>query len=158
MKRETYETLIAEEIERVSRSSRFLLTREFLQHGNISVYRHCLAVADMSCRIAWTLRLDIDYASLIRGALLHDYFLYDWHDRGGGHRLHGFRHPRTALKNASAEFCLTPMETDIILRHMFPLTMVPPAYLESWIVCMADKICALQETLRLKNSELPGCG
>lgn len=30
---------------------------------------------------------------------------------------------------------------------MFPLTPIPPAYKEAWIVCIADKICAIEETL-----------
>ena len=30
---------------------------------------------------------------------------------------------------------------------MFPLTPVPPAYRESYLVCLADKICSSYETL-----------
>jgi uncharacterized protein len=127
---------------------------QYPQHGNVSVYQHCIAVALMSCWIAWKFRLKVDYEALIRGALLHDYFLYDWHEHDPGHRLHGFRHPRRALRNAHEDFKLTPIETNIILRHMFPLTPIPPVYLESWIVCMADKFCALRESLHLGDGEL----
>ncbi len=82
---------------------------------------------------------------MIRGALLHDYFLYDWHEKAKWHKWHGFRHPYTAWKNAKAEFQLNRRETNIILRHMFPLTPVPPTCRESWLVCIADKICAMEE-------------
>lgn len=92
---------------------------------------------------------------IIRGALLHDYFLYDWHhhkhDRGLWN-MHGFSHPRTALKNAGREYRLSPREQDIIKKHMWPLTIVPPLCREAWIVTAADKYCSFLETVepRLK--------
>lgn len=132
-------------------SSRFHLTKTFTQHGRISVYAHCFSVAVMSIRISKFLGLDVDKKALIRGALLHDYFLYDWHDTAHpAHNLHGFTHPKTALQNAQEDFELSKKECDIIVHHMFPLVPVPPKCREAWIVCLADKICALQETLFLR--------
>lgn len=133
-------------INELNNKSRFPLTKEFIQHGDISVYEHCIFVAYMSCRIANKLNIKVDKKSLIRGALLHDYFLYDWHDKNKPIRLHGFRHPKIALKNASEEFVLNTKEKDIILHHMFPLNPVPPTSKEAWIICLADKICATRET------------
>ncbi|NLI57101.1 MAG: HD domain-containing protein [Clostridium sp.] len=144
-----YEPIIEDTIEQLCNNSRFLQTTKYMQHGKTSVYEHCIKVAYMSCRIASRLRLNVDFPLLIRGALLHDYFLYDWHDKNNGHRLHGFFHPRKSLQNAHEDFELTPKEENIILRHMFPLTPIPPYYLESWIVCIADKLCALNETLQI---------
>ena len=92
-------------------------------------------------------RLNIDEKSLIRGALLHDYFLYEWHEKDKSHRLHGFYHPSTALRNAKEDFDLNPIEENMIARHMFPLTPIPPRYKEAWILCLADKYCATVETL-----------
>ena len=63
--------------------------KDFCQHGGISCYDHSVAVAQMSVRMAQRLRLRVDMESLIRGALLHDYFLYDWHDGEKEHNLHG---------------------------------------------------------------------
>ena len=96
----------------------------------------------------------VDRAALIRGALLHDYFLYDWHEKDDSHRLHGFTHPRTALRNACADWTLTDREQNIILRHMFPLTPVPPACREGWLVCLADKLCAVQEMVTTRTARL----
>lgn len=87
--------------------------------------------------------IKINEKSLIRGALLHDYFLYDWHK--SEHRLHGFFHAKRALKNAESDFKLNDIEKNIIKRHMFPLNICPPKYRESWIVCLADKLCAVEE-------------
>ena len=90
---------------------------------------------------------------LIRGALLHDYFLYDWHDknRANYQKLHGFYHPGIALRNAEKEYRLSPREKDIIKKHMWPLTIVPPRCREAWIVTTADKYCSLLETLKLRG-------
>lgn len=88
----------------------------------------------------------VDRKALVKGALLHDYFLYDWHEKNKNHRLHGFYHPRHALRNAMQDYNISDKEADIILKHMFPLTIIPPNNREAWIVCMADKICATYET------------
>ena len=139
---------ISETANRLVNTSRFHLTKGFIQHGKISVYAHCFSVAVMSIRIANFLDIEVDRKALIRGALLHDYFLYDWHDTDNyAHRWHGFTHPSTALRNAQEDFDLTTRECDIIEHHMFPLVPFPPKCREAWIVCLADKICALKETL-----------
>lgn len=122
----------------------------FMQHGDISCYRHSLRVAARSVRLARWMRLRTDMSALVRGALLHDYFLYDWHEKDASHRWHGFHHPSAALKNASADFGLSARERDVIAKHMFPLTLRPPRFRESWIVCLADKWCALEETLAVR--------
>ena len=33
----------------------------------------------------------------------------------------------------------------MILRHMWPLTIVPPAYKEGYVLLFADKFCSLAE-------------
>lgn len=132
----------------LSKSSRFNLTKQFIQHGRISVYSHCVSVAVMSIRFADFFGVKVDRTALVRGALLHDYFLYDWHNEDGGtHKWHGFTHPMTALKNAEQDFTLSRIESDIILHHMFPLVPIPPRSREAWIVCLSDKLCAIRETL-----------
>lgn len=129
------------------------LTKKFVQHGNVSVFAHSVAVAVYSERLARALRIRHDMKSLIRGALLHDFFLYDWHKTSNiGDGLHGFAHPYTALKNASLEFSLNPLEKDIIRKHMWPLTLTKlPTRRESWLVCLVDKYCSVLETLHLSR-------
>jgi uncharacterized protein len=122
------------------------------------VHSHCISVAGCSLAIHEKLEkmgIKSEEKDIIRGALLHDYFLYDWHhhkhDRGLWN-MHGFSHPRTALKNAGREYRLSPREQDIIKKHMWPLTIVPPLCREAWIVTAADKYCSFLETVepRLK--------
>ena len=120
----------------------------YIQHGTTSCLRHSINVSYLSycyCRDrGW------DAAAAARGGLLHDLFLYDWHTyrRSPGERLHGFEHPRKALANAERAFHLTDTERDIILRHMFPLTLTPPRTREAYAVVMFDKYCSLMETMR----------
>lgn len=128
-------------------SSRLSQCEEFLQHGDTTVLLHCIAVAYFSLLVIRILHLRCNEKSLIRGALLHDYFLYDWHTPDPSHRLHGFHHPEKALSNARQDVGLTPMEEDIIIHHMFPLTRKPPKSREAKIVCLVDKGCGLYETL-----------
>ena len=79
--------------------------------------------------------------------MLHDLFLYDWRIKQPDRkRFHGFRHPRIALNNANELFDLSKKEQDIILKHMWPITIIPPYYLESFIVSCVDKYCALLES------------
>ena len=76
----------------------------YVQHANVSCLNHCLSVAYTSYWVCERLGLSVDRRSLIRGALLHDFFLYDWHEKSGRKGLHGFTHPRTALENAQRRF------------------------------------------------------
>lgn len=138
---------VFETLRMVCEKSRIETASQYIQHGNTSCLLHMIAVAYYSDRTAEILRLKrIHRRELIIGALLHDYFLYDWHDGRKERRIHGFTHPDTALKNAGEDFELSDIAADIIKKHMFPLTIIPPKYIESWIVCMVDKVCSLYET------------
>lgn len=131
-------------------SHNFRKTEQYMQHGSISVKRHCLSVAECSIMIEDRLKclgFRCQEREMVRGALLHDYFLYDWHDKYSHEKLHGFHHPHVALVNASREYQLSARERDIIEKHMWPLTMRPPRCREAWIVTAADKYCSLKETL-----------
>lgn len=120
----------------------------YIQHGSITCKKHSLRVANISLRLSRAFKLNCDEASLVRGALLHDYFLYDWHIKAKWHDWHGFRHPGIALRNAMRDFPVSELEQDIIKKHMWPLTIVPPKRKESWIVSIADKYCSAVETIR----------
>lgn len=121
----------------------------YIQHGAVSCYLHSFFVAYMSVWLAKRFRIRIHLRSLVRGALLHDYFLYDWHIKDPNRKAHGFSHATAALRNAERDFALNAVERDIIARHMFPLNLTPPRYRESILVCIADKICAVYETFSI---------
>lgn len=117
-----------------------------IQHSDISAYQHVLCVSYMSYRYSKALGLNARAAA--RAGLLHDLVDYDWHDPDPSHRWHGYRHPGFALKNARTITELSPLEENIIYRHMWPLTPIPPRYKEAWLISFVDKYCAGKETMR----------
>ena len=118
--------------------------RVYPQHSNVNRLDHIRAVTYMSYIISKRLSVNIKAAS--RGALLHDLVYYDWHDADYSHRPHGFRHPAFAVFNAKIlNPDITKKEEKIILRHMWPLTPVPPSSIEGFIVTFSDKYCASME-------------
>lgn len=119
--------------------------KNFIQHYNTTCYEHCYKVAYLSYIICK--KFNLDYKAAARAGFLHDLFLYDWHIKCKDHKpLHGFRHPYIALSNATKLYELSKKEQDIIKKHMWPLTVIPPRYLESYIVSSVDKYCALHES------------
>ena len=128
-------------------SKSVLSQKEFIQHGKVSVYDHTINVTIHALKIVKKFKIKVDERSLIRGCLLHDYFLYDWHVNDKSHRLHGFHHARTAMLNADRDFGLNKVEKNMIYSHMFPLNLRLPKYKESIILCISDKICAVKETI-----------
>lgn len=147
--------LLKKEAPDILHSENFKSTKKHIQHGTVTVNDHCISVAKHSIILAQFLGIKYNRRELIRGALLHDYFLYDWHDKDHINplKLHGFYHPGRALKNACAEYDLTEREKDIIRKHMWPMTVIPPMYREAWIVTVADKWVSLMETLHVYKGQ-----
>lgn len=122
------------------------LMKNFIQHSDISCLEHSLYVSYISFLICR--KMGLDYRSAARGALLHDFFLYDWHTDKPYKGLHGFIHPNIALQNANKYFDLNSKEQDIIQNHMWPLTLKLPRSREAFVVLLVDKYCSSIEILR----------
>lgn len=115
-------------------------------HIKGNVFDHSVKVAYLCYKHHKKYQTEISLEELIRGALLHDYYLYDWHDRKPEYRFHGVMHPKRALENALKKYPdLTETEKDMISRHMFPLTIIPPKTKAGWIVCFYDKVAAIND-------------
>lgn len=129
--------------------------RNYRQHCDTSCYEHCIRVAYYSYWISK--KLNLDYVSTARAAMLHDLFLYDWRK---SHRevkldgLHAFVHPKIALENATKIFNLNKKEQDIFVKHMWPITLALPKYTESYIVTFMDKYSACKESYTYFQSQL----
>ena len=126
--------------------------KRFTQHGSISTFDHCRNVASLSQRINRRLHLKADEEALLKGAMLHDYFLYDWHkNHFDSNGWHGFAHASVAMRNAREDFDIDPQIEHIIQSHMWPLNITRiPRSREAWIVCFADKVISGWETLRIR--------
>lgn len=129
--------------------------KNFRQHCNTSCFKHCMQVAYYTFIICKKLKLD--YISATRGAMLHDLFLYDWRDKNITSTLpglHAYVHPIIAFKNANKLFKLNDIEQDIIIKHMWPVTLKFPKYKESYIVTLMDKYSACVETYNYIQAKL----
>jgi len=121
----------------------FQKRKEFVHHENESVYEHSLRVSVLSYKIAK--KIKVDYKSAAIGGLLHDFYTTPWQEDSTPKpffQKHGFTHAKDAHNNAKKYFSniVNPKIENIILRHMFPLNITPPKYIESWIVTISDKI------------------
>jgi uncharacterized protein len=123
--------------------------KQYIQHGAVSTYDHCKSVVRLSFWLNKHLHLNSNEKDLLLGALLHDFYLYDWHDTTETwHRLHGYRHPEFARRNAVRRFQIDENVQKIIQSHMWPLTITKvPTTKEAVIVCLADKYVSSVETI-----------
>lgn len=132
----------------------FQRRKTYAHHGKVSVYEHCLAVSYVAYRFAK--KVNADYRSAAIGGLLHDFYDSPWQENIQKKKFfeqHGFVHASEAAKNAWKYFpdIMNEKIEDIILRHMFPLNIRPPRYLESWIVTLSDKYVSMEVIKDVKH-------
>lgn len=117
-----------------------------IEHHGISRMEHSIKISYYSYRIAK--KIGMDYVSVARGGLLHDFFL-DGDERNSKRKfLDTFVHPRKALHTATNVFDINEVEKDIIVSHMFPIYIKIPKYKESILVNLVDKFIGCKELLR----------
>ena len=124
--------------------------KNFRQHCNISCYEHCYRTAFYCYKICK--KFNWDYKAVARASMLHDLFLYDWRVKSNRKGLHAFTHPKAAYDNASRIFKLSKKEKDIIVKHMWPLTIIPPLCREAWIITLVDKYVSTLETVGIRKA------
>lgn len=122
--------------------------KEFTHHHYLTRYEHCLFVAYRSY-VKGIQKNILDTKSLIRGALLHDFYFYD--RKVDPVKKHLKVHPKAALESAQQYFEINELEKDIILSHMWPIGKDKPKYRASKIVSKSDKACSMSEVFGLKK-------
>lgn len=130
-------------IRHIIKTEEFKSMKNFRHHVKGNVHDHCIRVAYFCYNHHKRFKLSIPIEEFVRGALLHDYYLYDWHT--GKVKHHGREHPKIALENALKKYPdLTSNEIDMIENHMFPLTLLhPPKTKWGWLICFYDKVAAV---------------
>ena len=116
---------------------------QYIQHVNYTRLGHSLDVAYLSFLIAKFLRCDS--RSCARAGLLHDMHYRPDDEPNTWARMKS--HPVEALENAKSVCDLSPVEEDIILKHMWLISAALPRYKESFIVTFVDKTCAVRERM-----------
>lgn len=111
-------------------------------HYTSTRLQHSLRVSYRSYKI--TKKLGWNSTSTARAGLFHDLFYYDWRDTKFA-KSHAYVHPRIAYRNARKLTTISPLEKDIIIKHMWGATLAPPRYKESFIVTFVDDAVAVKE-------------
>ena len=127
--------------------------KKYRQHYETSCFDHSLAVSYYCFLICK--KYNLDYKSATRASMLHDLFLYDWRVRQPGRKgLHAFTHGKIACENACKLFDLNDKEKDMIINHMWPVTLAFPKSVEGLILTFVDKYCAMSETFEVLKSRM----
>lgn len=111
-------------------------------HHGITRMEHSLRVARNVYKVSK--KLDLDYVSATRAAVLHDFFTNEEFGTNRG-LIQGVVHPDIALYNAKGEFEINDKEANMIESHMFPLSVTLPRSKEAWVLTGVDKAVAIYE-------------
>lgn len=140
------DSLYMSTVRKMAFDPRLMKMRQFRQHGSSNTYDHTLHVAIGAYKLAKWTHLKVDEESMARGAMLHDFYLYDIKESGYSAWRHGTGHAMVALENAEQEFDLNDKERNIIYSHMWPLNITHvPKCRESVLIGIADKYAAVAE-------------
>ena len=145
--------------DKILENKEFQKMKTFLHHRD-SVYEHSLDVAYYSYLLAKKLKKikrNLSIENVVYAGLLHDFYLIPWRENRQylPWKMHGFVHGRVAQKHAKEVFpeIYNKRIENSIRRHMFPLTIIPPKYIEGWIITLCDKYASC-DVLK-KPKELP---
>jgi len=119
-------------------------------HYATNRYEHSLEVSYKAYKICK--KLNLDYESVARAALLHDYFFDSDFTVNRGKRI--FVHYKKSLENANEIVNLTKKEENIIASHMFPIGGQLPRCIESVIVNAVDDVISIKERLRMNYKNI----
>lgn len=128
--------------------------KNWKHHEHCSLYEHCLIVSYLSYEICK--KRGFNYHDAAIGGLLHDFYYSPWQDhldeKVPFFKQHGFVHAREALRHSYEVFpeLMNARIANIILRHMFPLNVIPPKYKEGWVITYVDKKVSLDVVLDVK--------
>ena len=123
---------------------------KYIQHGSTTVFKHSRDVAFNAYKFASAFHnrfhASFDLESLVNACYMHDMFMYDWHEKSGNHKLHGYTHPKVAAQNAERYCYASDKETEMIKTHMWPLTITKiPKSREAWVLSLCDKATTIAE-------------
>ncbi len=150
-------------VEDILLNDEFQKRKLFMHHHNLSVWDHSILVSFHSYIVACYINADRRVCAI--AGLLHDFYEQAWLDTPEIRALddgkyaknldlkkpffknHGFTHGASAAENYVRFFPELEDKriTDSINKHMFPLTLLPPKYLEGYVITCVDKINSCKE-------------
>lgn len=123
--------------------------KDIPMHRGSSCYMHSFKVAKLAIKRALrSRRKNISLEVILIGAILHDYYLYDWRKDRSKLKGHAKKHSMVAAENALRDYDISPEIKKVIESHMWPFNFknYPNTY-EAKIVNTSDTAVAFREAL-----------
>ena len=126
---------------------KILRMKDISMHRGSNCYEHVFKVAKKAIRKSLR-RKDVNLEVVLIGAILHDYYLYDWRKNKELLKGHGKHHPDIAIENAVRDFGINDEVKRVIKTHMWPVNIKAyPNTKEAKIVSLSDKGVTIGESL-----------
>lgn len=127
---------------------KILRMKNIRMHRGSNCYEHCFKVARKAIKYSLRSHKKIDFEVVLLGAILHDYYLYDWRDDCSKKKGHAKNHQYIAAKNAAEDFEISNEVKKVIVSHMWPINHKEfPKSREAKIVSLCDKMVTIGESL-----------
>ena len=124
---------------------RILKMRKISMHRGSNCYIHSFKVAKLAIKRALRHKKG-NLQIILVGAILHDYYLYDWRTDKSKMRHHMSSHPYAAAENAERDFGIHEPVKKVIQSHMWPVNFSDfPKTKEARIISNADKAIYIKE-------------
>ena len=132
-------------------NEKILRMKDISMHRGSNCYEHCFKVAKKAIKKSLR-RKDVNLEVVLLGAILHDYYPYDWRKDRSKLKKHGKNHPDIAIENAIKDFDISNDVKKVIKTHMWPINIKEyPNTKEARIVSLADKAVTIGESLTSKK-------
>jgi len=127
--------------------------KEIPMHRGSNCYEHCFMVAKRAIKRSQKFyNKKVKLEVVLIGAILHDYYLYDWRKDRSKLKHHGTTHQYVASANATRDFNISPEVKKVIEAHMWPMNFKEfPNTKEARIVSWSDKAIAIKQSLTSKK-------
>lgn len=130
---------------------KILRMKDISMHRGSNCYEHSFKVAKKAIRKSLN-RKNVNLEVVLLGAILHDYYLYDWRKDRSKLKKHGKNHPDIAIENAIKDFNIPDEVKKVIKSHMWPINIKDyPKSKEAKIVSISDKEVTIVESMTTKK-------
>lgn len=130
---------------------KILRMKDISMHRGSNCYEHSFKVAKKAIKKSLN-RKDVNLEVVLLGAILHDYYLYDWRKDRSKLKKHGKNHPEIAINNATKDFDISEDVKKVIKSHMWPINIKDyPKSKEAKIVSISDKAVTIGESFTSKK-------
>ena len=150
-------------VEDILKNPEFQKRKLFMHHHNLTVWDHSILVSFKAYMAGGYFKADRRICAI--AGLFHDFYSQAWistpeiealengkytklmKEPKPWYKMHGFTHAKDASINYIKYFPELEDKkiTNSILRHMFPLNIIPPRYKEGFIITMIDKLNSVHE-------------